>query len=421
MANDRQQIFRKVALDRLSSPDQLETLIRVIRPSAWLALVPLLLLLALALGWSWLGSISTKVAGRCIILNPTGLADVSSVVAGRIVDMPVKVGDMVRQGQEVASVAQPELVDRIDKAQSRLRELEAQGRVTRTYAQRGEQLTDTATRQALANLQSQFEAAQVRAKLLSDRAAVQRRLLDEGLVTAQTVVLTEQEMIEVKLAAEALRNQMRQVEVRRLDAEKQSRSEVAQIDAQISEAQRTLDSLMEARRLAVSVVSAHEGRVVEVKAGRGSLVAPGSAVLTIERSGGSRGALEAVIYLPAASGKKVTSGMQAQVTPTTVRREEHGYMPATVSFVSDYPATPQSMMLLLQNEALVRELAGAAPPIEVRAPLRRADTPSGYLWSSAIGPSVSITSGTLCEAQIIVERQRPISLVIPLLRKAGGI
>jgi HlyD family secretion protein len=57
----------------------------------------------------------------------------------------------------------------------------------------------------------------------------------------------------------------------------------------------------------------------------------------------------------------------------------------------------------------------------VRAPLRRADTPSGYLWSSAIGPSVSITSGTLCEAQIIVERQRPISLVIPLLRKAGGI
>jgi HlyD family secretion protein len=421
MANEKQHMFRKVALDRLSSPDQLETLIRVIRPSAWLALVPLLLLLVLALAWSWMGSISTKVAGRCIILNPTGLADVSSAVAGRIVDMPIKVGDVVRQGQEVASVAQPELVDRIDKVQSRLRELEAQGRVTRTYAQRGEQLTDTATRQTLANLQSQFDAAQVRVKLLSDRAGVQRLLLQQGLVTAQTVVMTEQEVIEVTLAAEALRNQMRQVEVRRLDAEKQSRSEVAQIDAQISEAQRTLDSLVEARREAVSVVSLHEGRVVDVKAGLGSLIAPGSAVLTIERSGSAQGGLEAVIYLAAASGKKVTSGMQAQVTPTTVRREEHGYMPATVSFVSDYPATPQSMMLLLQNEALVRDLAGVAPPIEVRAPLRPADTPSGYRWSSAIGPSVSITSGTLCEAQIIIERQRPISLVIPLLRKAGGI
>ena len=38
-----------------------------------------------------------------------------------------------------------------------------------------------------------------------------------------------------------------------------------------------------------------------------------------------------------------------------------------------------------------------------------------------MGPKLQLTSGTLCSAQFIVERQRPISLVIPKLRELTGI
>lgn len=420
MAETQTQLFRDVALERLSSPEQLDMLIRVVTPNAWLALAPLMALIVLAIAWSWLGSLPVTVEGRCILLNPTGLADVVSAVSGRVIEMPVRVGDTVREGQEIARVAQPDLADRIEKAEARLRELEAEGRVVRAFSVRSEALTAEGLIRNRANLESQVKAAVARSELAAERALVQERLRQDGLVTARTVVTTRQEKVQADLEAESLRNQIKQLELRRLEAEKLTRNEVASSEAQINEARRALDSLRETRKQAASIVSLYSGRVVELKSTPGALVGPGSSVLTVERTG-ETGALEAVAYIPAADGKKVRSGMDAQIVPSTVRREEHGFMVGQVSYVADYPATPQSMVLRLQNEALAKELAGAAPPFEVRATLIPAPTASGYRWSSATGAPVGLTGGTLCQADIIVDRQRPISLVIPILRKSLGV
>ena len=417
---DKDQLFRKVSLERLSSPEQLETLIRVVTPSAWLALAPLAGLVVLGLVWGWYGSIPSKVSGKCILLNRTGLADIASAVSGRIVDMPIKVGEAVKAGQEIARVAQPELDDRIEKAEARLRELDAQGKVVQTFSTRGEVLSGQALAQSRANLERQYEAARARARLATERAAVQAKLLEDGLVTAQTVVATQQEKVQAELEAESLRNQIQQLGLRKLEGEKQSRSEVAGIESQINEARRTLDSLLEARRQAASITSPFAGRVVELKSGPGLLVNPGSPMLTVERAG-AEGGIEAVVYLAAADGKRVRPGMETQITPSTVRREEHGFMPAKVSYVADYPATPQSMQLLLQNDTLVAALGGSSPPIEIRAALEVAPTRSGYRWSTAGGPPIGLSSGTLCQAEVVVERQRPLSLVIPILKKSIGV
>jgi HlyD family secretion protein len=161
--------------------------------------------------------------------------------------------------------------------------------------------------------------------------------------------------------------------------------------------------------------------VVEVKAGAGTLVAQGSSVLNVELAGESSGRLQAVIYVDAAEGKRVAPRMEAQIVPTTIKREEHGFLQGVVDYVADYPSTTQSMMLLLQNENLVRDLAGTAPPIAIRAELQRGDNFSGYRWSSAAGAPVKIASGTLCHAEIVVQTQRPLSLVIPVLRKSLGV
>jgi len=136
---------------------------------------------------------------------------------------------------------------------------------------------------------------------------------------------------------------------------------------------------------------------------------------------GEKGGLQAVIYVPAADGPKVQTKMAAQVTPSTVKREEFGFMFAEVAYVSDYPATAQSMMLLLRNETLVKELAGNTPPTEIRAALIPADNFSGYRWTSPAGPPVRVKSGTLCTAEIVVDQQRPLSLVIPALKKSVGV
>jgi HlyD family secretion protein len=433
-SGSRSDVFRKVAMERLSSPEQLDTLMRIITPQAWLALVPLLMLTVIALIWGWFGSLPTKVlADKCILINPTGLADITSGSSGRITQILVKVGDPLVEGTEIARVAQPELLDRIQKAQDRLHELEAQEKVTLSLGSQGAALADESLVQQRRVLEGQMHAAreraghaQARGRVAQERGTMQEELFRQGLVTNSSVFVIQQEAILARqdevaagLEVENLKGQIEQLKLLRLDRDKQRRGESSSIAGQISEVKRQIDSLQSNLLGTATVTSRYIGRVTEVKAGMGMLVGNGTPVVTVELANQPNATLQAVIYMPLADGRKVLPAMEVQIVPSTVKREEHGYVRGNVTRVSDYPATPQSMMLLLQNEGLVRDLAGVAPPTEIRAQLKTAESLSGYQWSSARGPDVKLASGTMCKAEITIERQRPLGLVIPILKRSG--
>ena len=421
MESTQSKLFRKVALERLSSPDQLDALMRVISPQAWIALAPLLALIVLAVTWGWFGSIPTKVTGKCLLVNPLGLADLSSSSAGRVQEIGIRVGDMVKRGQVIAQIAQPELLDRIEKAESRLREVEAQGRSVRGFAQQGSALSAQSIQQQQQNLEAQLSNAQQKSRVAADRLKVQQELYSQGLVTNQTVLATRQEFNAAELEAEGIKNQVKLLSLRKLDTEKLASAEVNQIELQIAQARRDLDTLLTNRKFTTQVTSEIEGRVVELKVARGTLVANGGSLALVERAAAGTSAdatdsLQALIYVAAGEGKQIVPGMEAQIVPSTVKREEYGFMLGKVTYVSEYPATPQSMQMQLQNDALVRDLAGSAPPVEVRAALTPVD--GGYAWSSPAGGRVSVRAGTVCSAEIVVRTQRPVSLVIPALKKS---
>ena len=48
-------------------------------------------------------------------------------------------------------------------------------------------------------------------------------------------------------------------------------------------------------------------------------------------------------------------------------------------------------------------------------------TTSGYRWAVGKGPSLRLTSGTLTRAEITTRQQRPLDLVIPLIKHLTGI
>jgi hypothetical protein len=62
-------VFRKVALERLSSPEQLDQLIQITTPKGWLALFGLLLMIATAVLWALFGSVPTQVAGQAVLIE----------------------------------------------------------------------------------------------------------------------------------------------------------------------------------------------------------------------------------------------------------------------------------------------------------------------------------------------------------------
>jgi len=384
--NTQEKMFRKSALDRLSSPEQLDMMVRITSPAGWVALTALIGLIVVAIMWSIFGSIPTKVIGSAMLIKTGGVVEVSARSSGLITDVSVRAGDMVKRGQKIARIAQPDLLEQFNSLKARKAEL----------------LTKSQMSQALLQ--------QKRETLKSDNEALRRRLddqsdlLKDGLITRQSL-LTTQQQLEQNAAA------LKELGLRKVDIE----LELAQIE-------RNLDSVKVRLKLSTDVISPYSGRVLEVKLDENSIVQAGSSILNMELAGDSIKDLEVIVFVSSLDGKKVKPGMDIFISPSTIKREEYGYMVGKVTAVAEFPSTSQGMMRILQNQQLVQQLSAGAAPIQINADLTPdAGATSGYKWTSPGGPPVLIQSGTLGTANISIRSQRPISLVIPMLREFVGV
>ena len=100
------QVFRKVAIERLSSPEQLDNLVRVTSPRAWLALCGIGLLLAAVVYWGLFGTLSNKISAQGVLIHPGGLKTVHASFDGTVSDIRVKLNDTVTKGDTIAWLEQ---------------------------------------------------------------------------------------------------------------------------------------------------------------------------------------------------------------------------------------------------------------------------------------------------------------------------
>src|SRR5436190_12185639 len=119
MAGGRNEaIFREVALDRLASPEQIDLLMEVTSPRSWIALIAIGILLTTAVVWGFAGSIPTQVEGQGVLIKSGGVFEIFSQGAGPVKEVLIKENDVVREGQVVARIEQPELETRIANAKA---------------------------------------------------------------------------------------------------------------------------------------------------------------------------------------------------------------------------------------------------------------------------------------------------------------
>ena len=62
-------VFRKSALDKISSPDQLDKVLKVTSPLSWLALLGVTLIIVFAVVWSFTGSLPSTVTASGVIVS----------------------------------------------------------------------------------------------------------------------------------------------------------------------------------------------------------------------------------------------------------------------------------------------------------------------------------------------------------------
>jgi HlyD family secretion protein len=411
-------IFRKVALERLSSPEQLDQLMQVTNPRGWLALAALGALLLTAVFWGVFGSIPTEAAGEGMLLR----SSVSSLVAresGQVQEILVNVGDEIQKGQVVARLSQEEILRQIRDTQDKLAAAQAQYRDLMRFAGKQKSLRQRDLAQKRANLERSIGAYQKDVALARGQLQAEQELLKDGLVTKQTLVASEQRLNEAQARLDSSRLELKGLDLSRLEAEQQVNQQIEVRESQIRDLELELRERQARLGESARVVSQRAGRVIELLVDRGDVVSSGTALLSLEIPSED---LVAVLFVPASAGKKVQPGMQARITPSTVKREEYGFIEGQVISAAEFPSTERGMVRQLGNEALVRKLMAEGPPIQVNVALEEdPKTPTGYRWSSSTGPSLRISSGTPAAGSVIVRRERPIALVLPTMREKLGL
>ena len=416
------KIFRKVSLERLSSPERLDEVMNITDGRGWLALAAVGLLLASAIVWSFVGILPEKVEGRGILVRSGGVLEVVADDSGRVRDIPISVGDSVNEGQVVAWISQPEVLELYQSTRTDLESLQEEHQEKVRFARENAELQGRTLEQRRLNLEQSIAASQEMLTALAERLDAQEKLLAAGLVARPSLLATQQQYDQGKERVRSNENELARIAVEKLTLENRLSETISSGELEIEQAKAKIDQIERQLNNSSQVVSPYTGRVLEIMSETGQIIGRGDSILSLDLAGKAIQDLVAVVYVPSVHGKKIQLGMEIQIAPSTVAREEYGMLLGRVTFVSSFPATPKGMLRVLKNQQLIQSLSGGGAPYEVHAELIvDPNTPSQYRWTSSAGPPTKIQSGTVMQGYITIKTQRPISRILPILRSAVGL
>ena len=106
MRQQNNQIFSQEALDKLRSPEKLDTMLPITTPVSWMALIAVLVLLFAVVLWSIYGAFTVKAEGMGLIMDSAGLMNVSHTSTGKIAQLYVRPGMTIKKGDLIAHMEQ---------------------------------------------------------------------------------------------------------------------------------------------------------------------------------------------------------------------------------------------------------------------------------------------------------------------------
>lgn len=402
-----------------AGPQRLQTAIRITTPASWVIGAVFAFITVAVIVWGVLGELSTRVGGLGIVLTEGGeVFELRSAAAGTITDMPVAVGDTVTKGQLVARIGQP---GRDSELQATWQKIERQ---QQAYTDRDRDVRkDIADRRAeterqIAVLRQKEATLTQRIAYLSDLLKILVEDRKQQLVTEAQVQQARTELADTRVRLSETRVEISQANLKFLEFEDQRQDELSALRDELEDANGRLETLRLTQQEETVVTATEAGEVVSVEASVGDVLAAGAPIARIDGEGG---ALHVVGFFEAADGKKIAPGMDVSVSPSTAERALWGTINATVKRVSQFPETLASVNNLLANEQLAEQIFASGPPILVEVELRtNPNTPSGLDWSSGDGPPYRITHGTMAAVSVVVRREAPANLVIPVFWRWVG-
>ncbi len=409
-------IFRKSSLKRLSSPEQLDIMVKITSPLGWLSMLSIGFLIIIAILWGVYGSIPTKVKGMGILMR-SSIFSINAENSGKIEDIYVAPGSIVQEGEIIGRISQPDIINQIKIKKNNLAQLKQKYYIFKQTTQNDIKLKEKLYNKQKQNLLTLINQCKIKIKWLKNRLSDQNFLYKKGLITINKVLETKAKIFELKNSIKKYKNQIRELDIKMQDIINKFKNNCLVYEDKIDNLEKNIAILEENFNNNTRIITPYKGRVVEILVEKDQTISRGEKILTMQLLNDTRN-LKGIIYVSSINAQKIKTGMKVEVSPTIVKQEEYGFMLGIVSNVSSFPSSPQGMMKILQNQNLVKTFARNGAPTEVQVIMIPSEkTYSGYKWSSKKGPPIKIYSGTFCFATIITKEQAPITLVIPFLKK----
>lgn len=100
------QLFSREALDKMRSPEKLDTLLHITTPVGWMGLAAIMLLLAGVVLWSIMGAFTVKADGYGLIMDAGGVRKIAAINTGQVEKLYITQGSHVRKNQQLAQINQ---------------------------------------------------------------------------------------------------------------------------------------------------------------------------------------------------------------------------------------------------------------------------------------------------------------------------
>ncbi|KQN78276.1 NHLP bacteriocin system secretion protein [Devosia sp. Leaf64] len=419
MSQSGDSLYRKEALDRLSSPEQLDEMISISSTGAWAGLIGILLLAATFVAWAILGAIPTRIEGQGMLFSGGGqVVDAVSLASGTLSTAGYSIGQHVPRGAVLAEIEQPEVVLQLAAARERVVALSDALNVLE-----GEQARLSSARASNAEARraayvDQVAAAGQRQEAYAARLEAQERLAASGNAANATVQQVREQLASANQDLASARAGLLTIDADLLAAQAVEQRDLRNSQQQLAAAQAEVAQLTLQNDQFGKVVSPVDGVLVEWKAPFGTQAGAGRPVASVASG---EGQLQFMLYVPPGEAKRITTGMTVNVELEGFKKEQWGTLVGEVVSVSPFPATPEGILAVTQNTTLVGKFSqGGAPFAVVVQLIPDPSSPSGYQWSGGSGATTPLSAGTLGGGKVTVETRSPLSFVLPFLRQAGG-
>lgn len=408
---DQNALFRKSALDKLSSPERLDVLMQVTSPKGWAALVMMGVILSGAVTWGFVGNIPSIVSGEGILIPEGGLRQLVSNGEGEITRLHVSKDAAITEETVIAEVSMPDIEDKIRIAQQRLADAQREYQVSSSE----NSATNFGAQQTIIQLQGEKKRIQAEIAAKNDELAMRREQLQKGIITAARVQGVEREISGLRAQILSLDGQIASAQVGTRSTNQRIRGSAQIVD----DARREVERLEGLRSRVTQLRSTQKGRIVEMRKNVGDPVRMGELIAIVEPTGTR---LESVVYVNASQANLIEPGMEVRISPAGVERERYGFVKGVVESINNYAATPESIAQLVANQAVASELLAGRSRVQMKIKLLTdPNTVSGLQWSTREGAPDKIGAGTRLGAEIVVERRRPITFVIPKIKEMLGL